>query len=117
MWLFFTTLAEFTNKLCITKGQGERMPLIHAFLFGGNHSGSRAPCKETPATEQLERAKDRVSHHPELKQGTSNKTELLRSVTIYSIIKMLISTLCIIDNILDYISVIKLRITPRAKQT
>ena len=58
-----------------------------------------------------------MSYHHELKQGTSDKTGLLRSVTIDSIIKMLISVLCIIDNILDYISVIKLHITPRAKQT
>ena len=93
------------------------MPLIHALLCGGNHSGSRAPCKETLAMEQLQRAKDRVSHHHELKQDMSDKTELLRSVTIYSIIKMLISILCIIDNILDYISVIRLHITLRAKQT
>ena len=50
------------------------MPLIHALLFGGNHSGSRAPCKETLAMKQLQRAKDSVSYHHELKQGASDKT-------------------------------------------
>lgn len=46
---------------------------MNSYLWAITLSGSRAPWKETLATKQLKGAKDSVSYHCWIKQGTSDK--------------------------------------------
>lgn len=70
MWLFCSMVARWTDRLCITKGQGWRIFSIrHSYLEGSLFPGAGIPAGKATSESKGQS----VSQHPWLLQDTSDK--------------------------------------------